>query len=1130
MDLLEEASYPSPADSDALAWASVDEASQRRCCAGARALSGFVRDHALTLGTPKRDERTNVIDVGERATYCYPPETLSRLFQHLEACRLEGSTTHFSERQGTAAAPLSGLMLDYDLVVSHKKPAMVDRHFFRVAGALAGALQRDIDFAAQLPALPSGARPVETRFHMFFIVRPAASPVPISEAAAGEPPQPRYKYGFHVLVPGAQLGRAYKKWFLKSFKADPAVALTLRELGVVGDPEACLDQNSASVPVHFFGSCKRGAVPYTLGAALEVTLDLAAGGSGFVPQPVIRRLDEAYLAGFNLVAELSLVAPAEYGDDRAPLVVKRGFEPRPSVAAAVGDWAARAECAGGRAEELEGAENSLSTLTLHDPDARLVHMVLGLLGGAFLTERNRWRDVVYALAHTSEKYKPLAAWFSLKCLHRTRPGSRIDDLDALWNEAVARAASWPESGSAPLTLGSLKAWARDADPAGYAAVMERSYFTILLGFVYGNGGRLQHFMVAKLLKAMLDAKFCVDVEPGGRGGREVYCWYEFVLPGQPMRPGEVWKWRREAEPDDIHIYMSEKLPRVFDQVAEHIDEKRAGASNEDQALYYKKLASAFAASRVNLYNDTFKNGVVRQAHYLFRRRGFSEMLDRLPYLLGVSNGVLRIGPRCELINYFHEYPVCMFTPVAWRPFDASNPMTRLVLNAIADIIVEPDARDFILFHACQGVSGEEKEGIMLMWEGGGQNGKTSFLRWTAKALGPKADKFNIQLMSSQREEADRPNSAMMRFKHLNWAYAEETNRAQALNVARMKEMVNAGEVSGRDLNSKQETFTIRANLVAASQYSFIVNTQDHGTWRRLAHYTSKARFRRDPDPTNPYEKQDNQQFVREYPSDPEFRSSMISILTHYYERLQKEYNGQLKNVRSPTIERETEIFRLSQDTLHRWICESIVLSPDNETEYSASTLSSNYSDWYANHIERRKQPAVDVIKELESSLLSKYLKPAPNHTLILKGCRILTADTIGLRPGEEYISDAARSLALKAVIDTKVVLPPAREEWWNPPAAPVEASVGKKKPSLLVAGTADPVDPEDAWLRDAVGGVSGALTRADLGLPSATEGPRSSKAELGDEFDLEGFLGDWSGVGREGLDSGSTYVIEDVYG
>jgi hypothetical protein len=198
--------------------------------------------------------------------------------------------------------------------------------------------------------------------------------------------------------------------------------------------------------------------------------------------------------------------------------------------------------------------------------------------------------------------------------------------------------------------------------------------------------------------------------------------------------------------------------------------------------------------------------------------------------------------------------------------------------------------------------------------------------------------------------------------------------------------------------------------VAASQYSFIVDTTDHGTWRRIRHYTAKTRFRKNPDPTNPLEKKDDQKFVRTYPNDPEFQAEVLSLLVHYLERLYNEYGGELKSVPVPTIERETEEFRVSQDTLHRWLCESIVVSPDCDVEYSLGVLGGYYTEWYSIHIERKRHVATDVIKAMESSALAKFLKPAPNHTQVLRGCRVLTADDLRdlkeiiLRPGEEFLS------------------------------------------------------------------------------------------------------------------------------
>jgi hypothetical protein len=1077
---------PEPGAIDELAWASIEEIAQRKQRDGARALSSFVRDTARAHATPKGDPRTNVIDQGARATYALGREPLRGLFRHLEACRLEGSVAHWSERQGTPAAPRCGLMLDFDLVVPCRRPALADRHYNRIAGSLVAALQRDIDFAAQLAV--RGEAPAEARLHVFFTIKPEALPcaAPEAPAAAPAPPAaapaapaapperapgpgaggpkapapgaPRYKYGLHVLVPGVQLGRAYKKWLYRQFRADPSVLTTLRELGAA-DPEGCLDQNSASVPVLFFGSCKRGAVPYVLGAALEVTADLACGGGpgAWVPPPGVRRLDAKDLAGYNLAAELCLTAEAEYDDGREPLVRKREYELRPEVAAAAQDWGERC-LAGAPAEELVYAEHELAALTLADPEARHLHALLGLLGGEFLTDRNRWRDVVYALAGTSETYRPLAVWYSQRCRHRTRPGSRADEVGPLWDEALARRASVGR----PLTARSIDHWAREADPARYAEVKDRSYFTTLAGYVYEHGGRLQHYMCAKVLHQMLGAKFCVDSD-GGRGGL-AYSWWEFVLPGQPMVPGEVWKWRREAEPDNLHIYMSDRLARALDQVGEHLDERLRAAADERQAQYYKGLAKAFAGSRLSLHNDTFKNGVIRQAHYLFRRRGFARALDAAPDLLGTLNGVLRLGPRLELVDRYHEHPVSLYTPVAWRPFDPAAPWTRLLLRAVADIIPEPDARDWILFHAAQGLSSGAKEGVLLLWDGGGQNGKTSFLRWVAKALGPYADKFNVQLLCCGREDADRPNSAVMRFKRLNYAYAEETLKAQTLNVARMKELVNAGEISSRELNCRQETFTIHCNFVVASQYGILVPTTDHGTWRRIVHYTSKVRFSKNPDPANPLEKPEDQRFVRAYPDDPCFQEATFSLLGHYYERLQNEYGGELKNVPAPTLQHETRAFRVSQDALHRWVCEAIVRSPAHEAEYPLPALSSLYVEWYARNIDRKHHAAGETIKDLASSAISKYLHPAPNRTLVLRGCRVLTADEPRLRPDEELLDVVemrGRHSAEEWAAACSAADAPGRagDAWWA-----ARGTVSRATPAHAAEALLDPGD-EEAVLR-----------------------------------------------------------------
>ena len=1065
---------PTPADTDSMAWAVIEEVAQRKHNAAARALYTFKCDDAFPFRTEKGDTRTNIIDQGEKITYALSPDMVKRLMGLLEACRLEESICHDSERQGTPQKPRSGTMLDFDITTTQRNVQFQDRHMYRLIGAIVGRFQRDIDFQSQLPAA-AGHRSRETKIHIFFIVKPET--VLVSEG--------RWRYGIHMLIPGPMLSRTYKKWAVHQLKDDPSIASVMRELGAT-DPGGCLDQNSASVPVLFFGSCKRGKTPYKLAAAFEVLfegVEATEGGAlrtdGWVPPPVIRKLTADELAQYNLVYEMSLTTEASYDDGKEPLVKKFELECRDSLRLQIEDLARRTQDNIVDHDDILMADNRLSTLTMHDAEAQELHGLLDLLPEEYYTKYPKWRDVIYALANTSEHYKPLGEWFSLKCPRKwvfggTTTAPRAQSFEQVWQDAVDRIRAG--NMASPLTKRSLIHWARESNPVKFREVTGRGYFAVLTRYTYDYDGGLEHSMLAKVLVSMLGQKFCVDVEPGPR---PTYVWYEFVVAGQAMSPGEIWKWRREAEPDEIHKYISEQIPKVLDRISDHLKERQDRAADENQAKYYKELIRAFKASKRKMHNDQFQRSVIAQCRFLFRNRGFIASLDKQPDLLGVQQGVLKLGAKTTLIDHFHEHPVSMHTEVRWHRFDPdSNPWDKIVVDMIANIIPEPDARDWIMFFLAQTVHGGAKEGIILLLEGGGQNGKTALLKAVAKALRKHWKKLNINLFVSERESADKPNSAFMALKGIRGGYVEELNKTVPLNVARMKEIVNPGDVTGCEKYKTQEEFSIECNIVLASQYSFIIDTRDHGTWRRIAHYTAKTKFRKNPDPNNPFEKKDDQRFVRTYPEDPEFQSAMLSFLVYYYERLVNEFGGEIKNVKSPTIEKETQVFRNSQDALNRFISERVVISPNSGMDYPLSTVSSFFSEWFSKHIDQKRHVASDIIKEIESSALAKYLRPVGNNTLVLLGCRILTQDDHMLREGEEYLS--AQNMRGKvsaeeweeATRQAKNLRAP-RERWWEPPPKEPAVAGAPDETNEIFLDTEERTKREDNVAEEPLLGVAG---------------------------------------------------------
>lgn len=474
-DVKTEQAFPSSTEINTMINSDIDSVARRRVCLGAKRLHSFIQDTASNFITPKGSEETTIIDQKDRITYKLGGAETKELFSHLEECRLEGTIMHFSERQGTVSSPKSGIMIDYDMKITNPKPLLTDRFYYRMSQSLVAMLQKDIDFTT--------TDVNNFKFHIFFIIKPEAVPIECENGTQ------LYKYGFHMLIPGLQMSRAYKKLLIHNFKSDTGGLSALRELGISGDIKECLDQNSASVPVLFIGSCKRGGVPYVLGAALEIEIEPSS--EDWAPPPVIRKMRADELANYNLVAELSLTVEAEY-NDKSPLVKMVQLNARNAIMELAQSRGLRFADNINNQDELKETEADVSILNMTDPQFRHIKGLLDMLDITYCTERNKWRNVIFALANTNEKYKTLAIWFSQKCPKKWINGG-LESLDTIWDTAVAQA---PASGNV-LTIKSLEYWARKCNPTKYKEITNESYASVLFEYVMDTNGKLQHYMLAK---------------------------------------------------------------------------------------------------------------------------------------------------------------------------------------------------------------------------------------------------------------------------------------------------------------------------------------------------------------------------------------------------------------------------------------------------------------------------------------------------------------------------------------------------------------------------------------------------------------------------------------------------------
>jgi phage/plasmid-associated DNA primase len=477
--------------------------------------------------------------------------------------------------------------------------------------------------------------------------------------------------------------------------------------------------------------------------------------------------------------------------------------------------------------------------------------------------------------------------------------------------------------------------------------------------------------VAKLLKAMVGSKFVAVEAPAGYKGK--YAWYELVQPGQAMKPGEVWKYRLEIDPDGLHIFIVECLAKVYEQQVARLKDRRDEATEEAEMKYFGKILDTFSQYKTKLHNNGFQRGAIEQAVYYFRDRCFTEQLDSYENILGVGNGILKLGKSPKLITGFHEYKISKFTSVNYVPFDATRPSIKLLLSVFADIFPEPDVLLYMLCLASTGLDHYEAANILTMLVGGGCNGKTFFMKMVHNALeNMYCAVLKPALLTAPNEKAEAANPALMQMRDKTFGYFDEFQKCEFINIARMKSLTNPGWQSGRDNYEKASNFKNTANLITASNFEFIVDSTDHGTWRRIYHYTMKIKFCEKPDPNNPNEKKINPKLIDCVANDPEYKEAMLSILTEYNRILHVYYDNDIKNIPVPTIHYETEVFRSKQDSMNKFITTHIVKSPEYEEITSVTTIAAKYREWYKLNY-KRDMSMIEAESQIENSRVGKLL-------------------------------------------------------------------------------------------------------------------------------------------------------------
>ena len=909
-------------------------------------IGSLIKDRLTSESTLK----SNICNTGKdaKARYFIPSQNIPLFMTNLEKCRNDKLILNFMELQLSDETNNigSGLMYDFDILLDDDKDILTKLNYNDLILKIYEIISNTIDLQSPL-----------IKEHYIMVIK--------KDKMIYNEELKKYKTGIHIIMPTIQVTKNVKKYIFKKIIESQNIQYIFDKIGLNSVKEI-LDSNSVSVPVYFTGNCKPNAIPYSIYKIFS--LDLNPNNTFSSPISIDEKDYETTFS--NIIHEFSL----NYSKERS-IVQKSYYKPKNEIYSDITHELNNSEIFD---LELENAKNDINLKSIYVPNMNYYKNILSLLSVERLTEYSTWRNVIFALSNGGEDMKSLAIWVSKRVPHKWD----YNAFNKLW---IQGSNNYSEN---KIPLSAIISWAKHDNKELYDKYSMKNICDIIRTDIKNPIllGDLQHSQYADYLKHLFKNKFTVDIVDGKR------IWFEFISDSDKYVQGELYKWKMlDEKPDSLFNYLSDKLTIVIKDI---LVELQFQIDNGDEVWqdYLTILKKGLKTSAKKLYTNCFKAGVIKDAESKFIENGFNKSLDTDDNIFGVGNGLLEFNKgKTQLISTYHSYPISMYSPINYIEYDENNEHVKLVYNTLLTLFPEDerDVFEFLMFYLSTALDDYLKESLVFILTGCGCNGKTFLLNFIASIFGEQyARQVDIGYLTEIRNKSSGADPQAMEYKKLRWARYSESSKHEKLNSSKLKEVAGQEIISKRQLHSRQENFRVNCVHTVATNHGLTIEDTDHGIWRRIITVSFKIVFKDKLEGNDPNERLKNPKFIEEFIKNPKNKEAMLSILVYYRTRLYEEYDGNILQVPKPTIDKETRLYRNSQDIFNKFIDERTYDSPGYKMRIDE--LCTMYRQWHKYAMGTDISITNDIIKgNYLNSKIGKYFKEEINGTITLHGLHIM---------------------------------------------------------------------------------------------------------------------------------------------
>jgi P4 family phage/plasmid primase-like protien len=563
---------------------------------------------------------------------------------------------------------------------------------------------------------------------------------------------------------------------------------------------------------------------------------------------------------------------------------------------------------------------------------------------------SKWIRVGWALANKNKGL--FIAWLAFSAQSSEFTMDKVDDLRVMWND-------FENNNKHGLTQRSILYWVHQDAPEKFKEIRDKSIDYQLDLSIRNmnmfNAGKNQNYGcgdtdIAKILNMMYKQDFAC-------AGIKADKWYRFS--NHRWVEDECGTTLRKGISGDLRDLYRIKADEMSDKICH-------GNLPDDKLKIQESISNKIVDILTRLSSTTHKDHILKEARELFydANTKFVDLLDSKPYLMCFNNGVIDFKEKVFRKGRAEDY-LEKSTNINYVPLDRKR--DAVVINEINDFMVKlfplEKLRNYMWEHFASILIGVNLNQKLHMYIGGGENGKSVLTDLLSQCLGDYCSTVPLSLITQARQKQGQASPDIVALKGLRLALMQEPSKDDRINDGAMKELTSCVEpIKGRNLFSTPITFIPQCKIVICSNNFMKVNSQDHGTWRRIAVADFMSLFTEKPaegDNENPYQYKKDPTLKERFPV---WREVFMAMLVEKAFELQ----GRVKQC--DLVDKASDSYRQREDHIAEFIAEKI--RKDADGRLTKTELTGEFNLWYRSTY-GRDGPS---IKEVHEYLNKKFSK------------------------------------------------------------------------------------------------------------------------------------------------------------